>query len=245
VSDPAPSSSSKNRDEGPAKRRRFYRGFIYSIVGILVLFIVALGPVGSSIKQGKHTAAMQQGRMIGQAMFSYAADNVQNGNVYPDGNSSTEVFQKLLDGNYVTDPVIFYVPLPGKVKAVAGQKLKPENVSWDVTSGVDSRSSDFVPLVFMTGYRVTYAGGSSAVPVIQPYPQYWPKRTWTEWWNGTSSRNAWPGIEVFYKGNNAVYRLMFQTTANSNYAVTNFVSPDFQGDGHSYRQLTPTGPLAP
>jgi hypothetical protein len=80
---------------------------------------------------------MQQGRQIGQMMFSYSTDNFQNSNAYPDGKSSTEVFQKLLDGNYAADPAIFYVPLPGKVKPIAGQKLKPENVCWDVTSGVD------------------------------------------------------------------------------------------------------------
>ncbi len=85
---------------------------------------------------------MQQGRQIGQMMFSYATDNVQNGNAYPDGNSSTEVFQKLLDGGYATDPTLFYVPMPGKVEPVKGQKLKPENVSWDVTSGVSSNSPD-------------------------------------------------------------------------------------------------------
>lgn len=183
---------------------------------------------------------MQQGRQIGQAMFSYATDNVQNGNAYPDGNSSTEVFQKLIDGGYVTDPTIFYVPLPGKVKAVAGQKLKPENVCWDVTSGVDSNSSDLVPLVFMTGYRMTYASGGSAVPVIKPYPPFWSEpRTWSQWWNDAPAPEPGPsGIAIFYKGNNAVF-----LKVNPDGSLPNVVSPDFKPDGKTYRQLTPDGPF--
>lgn len=107
---------------------------------LYILFILAgtcLGPWPSGIRYSAHNAWMQQGRQIGQMMFSYSTDNFQNSNAYPDGKSSTEVFQKLLDGNYAADPAIFYVPLPGKVKPIAGQKLKPENVCWDVTSGVD------------------------------------------------------------------------------------------------------------
>jgi len=209
----------------------------------LALFFcgVCLGPMGGP-RFARHNAAMQQARQIGQCMFPYSTDH--NG-VYPDGNSSTEVFQKLIDGGYVTDPAIFYVPLPGKVKGVVGQKLKPENVCWDVTSGVDSRSSDLVPLVFLTGYRINYAAGGSAVPIIKPYPPFWSVRTWSEWWNGAPSPDYGPsGSAVFYKGNNAMYIKLWPTT-NSDYAMTNFVSPDFQPDGHTYRQLTPDGPLPP
>jgi hypothetical protein len=189
---------------------------------------------------------MQQGRVIGQAMFSYATDNLQNGNAYPDGNSSTEVFQKLLDGNYVADPAIFYVPLPGKVKAVAGQKLKSENVCWDVTSEVDSRSSDLVPLVFTTGYRMTYVPGGAAAPLVKPYPPF-STRTWLGWWRGEPypPRNFGapiPGIAIFYKGNNATFRIGNAAT-NPDGSIPNVVPPDFKPDGKIYRQLTPEGPL--
>jgi hypothetical protein len=188
---------------------------------------------------------MQQGRQIGQMMFSYATDHYGN---YPDGNSSAEVFQKLLDGGYATDPTIFYVPLPGKIKPVAGQKLKPENVCWDVTSGVDSHDPDLLPLVFLTGYKVTYAPGGSAVPIIKPYPQFGPQpRTWSEWWDeghplgsrGTPS----PGMVVFYVGNNTTFLLPLNTSANPDGTIPNFVPPTFDAKGKTYRQLTPDGPM--
>jgi hypothetical protein len=228
---------------GPATERKpASKGCLIAMVLFLALFFcgVCLGPISPAVHHPKDNIAMQQGRQIGQAMFSYATDNVQNGNAYPDGNSSTEVFQKLIDGGYVTDPTIFYVPLPGKVKAVAGQKLKPENVCWDVTSGVDSNSSDLVPLVFITGYRMTYAPGGSAVPVIKPYPPFWSEpRTWSQWWNDAPAPEPGPsGIAIFYKGNNAVFLKL-----NLDGSLPNVVSPEFKPDGKTYRQLTPDGPL--
>ncbi|HEV3271575.1 MAG TPA: hypothetical protein VGZ93_05280 [Candidatus Methylacidiphilales bacterium] len=157
-------------------------------------------------------------------MFSYATDNIQNNNAYPDGNSSTEVFQKLLDGGYCTDPTIFYLPLPGKIKPVPGQKLKPENVGWDVTSGVDSGDSNWVPLLFVTGYKITYASGAPAVPLVKsPNPDS-------------------HGVAVFYKGNDAVYRSPGMVT-NPDGSISNFIPADFNPKGKTYRQLTPDGPL--
>jgi len=175
-------------------------------------------------------------------MFSYATDNVQNHNAYPEGNSSTEVFQKLIDDGYVTDPTIFYVPLPGKVKPVAGQKLKPENVCWDVTCCVDSNASDLLPLVFLTGYKVAYAPGGAAVPIVKPWPQFGEPRTWLDWWHGAPDDTPAPGIAVFYKGNNAIF-LPLDRPINRDGTIPNFVSPDFKPDGKTYRQLTPDGPL--
>jgi hypothetical protein len=160
---------------------------------------------------------MQAGRQIGMMMFSYSTDH---GGSYPDGNSSTEVFQKLIDGNYVTDPTIFYIPLPGKIKPLPGQKLKPENVCFDVTSGVDSDSTD-VPLVFVTGYKVTYAPGASAVPLAKPHPA---------------------GMIVFYKTDSAKVMLP-AVVENSDGSISNFIPASFDPKGKTYRQLTPDGPL--
>ena len=173
-------------------------------------------------------------------MFAYATDNTVNNNGYPNGNTSTEVFQKLIDGGYVTDPAIFYVPLPGKIRAVAGQKLKPENVCWDVTSGAGSDSPDGLPLIFMTGYKVTYVPGGSAVPIIKSHPPFWTPRIWSEWWNG--DRNTASGIAVFYTGNNAAFIRLGIGIGPDN-TIQNFVSPKFKPDGKTYRQLTPDGVL--
>jgi hypothetical protein len=70
-------------------------------------------------------AAMQTSHALYIAMFQYAIDK---DGVFPTGKSSTEVFQKLLDGGYVTDPALFCLPLRGKYPAEKGAKLKPENV---------------------------------------------------------------------------------------------------------------------
>jgi hypothetical protein len=216
------------------------------------MFLVILGfvgialfaPTGGHLPMAQGSRRMQTSRIIGIAMAQYANDHGGN---YPDGKSSTEVFQKLLDGNYVTDPGIFYVPYPGKVKAVPGQPLKSENISWDVTAGVDSQTSDEIPIVFLTGYRVTYAAGGSAVSLVKPYPDFGdPPRTWGQWWHGEPNpmQHSIPGIAVTYKGNNSAYKMfLFESTPAPEGTMPDFVSSKFDPKGRIYRQLTPTGPL--
>jgi hypothetical protein len=141
----------------------------------------------------------------------------------------------------VDAPTFFYTPLSGKIEPIAGQKLKPENVCWDVTCCADSSASDLLPLVFLTGYKVTYAPGGSAVPIIKPYPPF--TCTWTEWWDGGAAEPAQnPGIAVFYKGNNAMFKNL-ATPASLEDSIPNFIPPDFDPKGKTYRQLTPDGPL--
>jgi hypothetical protein len=122
-----------------------------------------------------------------------------------------------------------------------GQKLKPENVCWDVTSGVDSHAPDVVPLVYMTGYKVTYAPGGSAVPFIKPHPLFGAEPLiWYRWWH--TEAPGPPGIAVFYKANNAKF-INLDATSNPNASIPNFVPTDFDPKGKTYRQLTPDGPL--
>jgi hypothetical protein len=142
------------------------------IVGIFVVFFaVAFNPMPGGIKKAAQIASVQMSHALGLALYSYANDNNQQ---YPDGANSTEVFQKLLDGGYVTDPAAFYIPMPGKIKLLTtGQKLKPENVCWDVTAPVDlSGTPKNLPVLFMTGYRINYVPGGSATPVIKPFPRF-------------------------------------------------------------------------
>jgi hypothetical protein len=201
----------------PATRRRL-NPLTWVYVGCLVSLLYLLSGIAigqlSGLPQARRDALMQQTRQIGLCLLSYVTDN---GGAYPDGKSSTEIFQKLLDGNYVTDPSFFYTPLPGKTKPVAGQKLKPENVCFDVTAGVDSDAPDGLPLVFTTGYKVTYAPGAAAVPLAKPYP---------------------PAIIVFYKDNSAKVLI-----ASPDGSIANFVPAGFDPKSKTYRQLTPDGPL--
>lgn len=137
----------------------------------------------------------------------------------------------------------FLIRLPGKVKPIAGNKLTPENVGFDVTSGTDS-SSAVVPLVFMTGYKVTYVPGGAAVPISKPYPRFSEEPyVWIQWLTGQRNFDAGPPeIAMFYKGNIAKF-IQFNTAANLDGSIPNFIPADFDSKGKIYRQLTPDGPL--
>jgi hypothetical protein len=184
---------------------------------IFLLTGVAFGQL-PGLPQARRDALMQQTRQIGLMLYAYATDNVQNNNAYPDGKSSTEVFQKLIDGGYCTDPAIFFTPLPGKVKPVAGQKLKPENVCFDVTSALDADSPDGLPIVFMTGYKVNYASGAAAVPLAKSSP---------------------PAMIVVYKSNKSIVLI-----PAADGSIANFIPATFDPKGKTYRQLTPDGQLS-
>jgi len=234
--------SVSDSDSRPGPRRRFIPRVLLQGIGILgglfVLLLILRPSPGPG--RGGHDIIMPQVRQIGEMMSSYASDH---GGSYPDGNSSTEIFRKLIDEGYCTDPTIFYFSLPGKIKPIAGQKLKPENVCFDVTSGVDPDSSDFLPLVFTTGYKVAYVPGGHAVPIIKPYPSYeFKPRTWIQWWYQKPLSEHPPTIKVFYKSNDAI-SLFFQFAGNPDASIPNFVPAAFDAKGKTYRQLTPDGPL--
>ena len=212
------------------------------VVFLVVLANIAIRPMGGGIQRAWGSRAMQNSRTIALAMFQYANDNDGN---YPDGKSSTEVFQKLIDGNYVSDPRIFYVPLAGKTEPTEGQRLKPENVSFDVTSGIRSNAPDGLPIVFLTGYRVSYIPGGSATSLVIGAPPYGTTpRTWSEWWHGRSVVPFDSILAVCYKSNNASARPL-ETQPDAKAFVPHFVPVDFDPGGKVYRQLTPDGPLAP
>jgi hypothetical protein len=250
VSDPDSTFCPATEFKSATPDRRFYfsrtllkLSFVFGILLVLSCFLV--GPIPPGNIGGQTSYWMQAAYRIGKMMVAYANDN--NGN-YPDGKSSTKVFQKLLDGKYCTDPTIFYIPLAGKIEPLRGQKLKPENVCFDVTSGVDATASEVLPVVFMTGYKLTYAPGGSAMPLIKPYPQFGPPRTWTQW------RYGWgiSGIAVTYKNTNARfihlntdrYGLVIGSLANPDGSIPEVVPADFDPKGKTYRQLTPDGMLS-
>ena len=174
-----------------------------------------MGPSPQRVAAGELT---QRVRQIGQVLYPYSVDH---DGAYPDGSSSTVFFQKLLDEGYVNDPTIFYVPMPGKRPAAAGAKLKPENVSFDVTAGADAHDSRDLPLVYLTGYRVTFAPGASVVPVIKPFPTYGLNSFWSLRWPDNDVR-VLPGLAVYYLGNNAkwIAALRFVPAAPGTFPTT-------------------------
>lgn len=219
--------------------------FLWCFAMILVLFGVAQGPIYIGPLPNYSSQWAHYAHALYLAMYSYANDNEQN---YPDGKSSTEVFQKLLDGGYVSDPSIFYIPLPGKIPPVPGQKiLKPENVSWDVTSGATTSCPADLPIVFMTGYRVTYAPGASLETQIKPYPRYDQiQRSWSDWWKnrGLTPDKFTPPLGIAFASlSNQTMFVPLDLQAHPDGSIPNFIPATFKPDGKTYRQLTPDGPL--
>ncbi len=179
---------------------------------------------GSYLHSASPPTELQQARTIALAMFSYANDNDQK---YPTGRSSTEVFQKLLDGKYISNSSIFYSSkslIPGKVKATSS-KLVPANVCWDVTADVvGSFDPDQLPLVYSTGFRMLYVPGGAAVPLSPP----------------TGSKE---GLAISFLSNSTRFMPGDRPAGG---IVRDVIQPGtvFPA-GKKYQQLTPDGPLAP
>ena len=175
---------------------RIVRLILYPTLALALLYVLAC--LLEPFTTGVHPAAKQGSwikitRILAFAELSYANDNDGK---YPGGKSSTEICQKLLDGNYISGPAIFYVPFPGKVKAVKGQRLNPENVCWDFTgrsdaSGLDPSDPDSIPVVYLTCYQVEFVAGGSATPRIKPYPFFGDAdETRSVWWKAPQFHRA-------------------------------------------------------
>ena len=181
----------------------------------------------------RQSGILQQCRTICLCLFEYANDHAGK---YPEGKTSTEVFQKLIDGGYVADPShqeetsdqnLFYIPMPGKVKPTSGT-LKPENVCWDVTSGLTVNSPIDTPICYITGYKITYAPGSRATP------GKWPAPTYRSWLTAHDFPRGY--IVVGYMSDS-----YFVLKASPDGTIPNFVHSDVNLGHENYRQLTPDG----
>jgi len=218
------------------------RRILNAIIIVFYVCVIAgalLGPRDGN-SEGHYviqSALMQTSRTIGLCLNQYAADNDGH---YPEVKSSTEIFQKLLDGKYVTDPRIFYfsyLKIPGKAPPQSNQ-LKPENVCWDVTCCVDSTAPDVPPLVFVTGYKINYKAGASAVPLKATPSNMSP--SWSDWWHGIQNKTPFVFFAVTYKNDSAQ-----ALKVSPDGSIPNFIPADFEPKGKVYRQLTPDGELPP
>ena len=217
----------------PAKRRGYLKWLALVLLGIPLCLGIALNP----FHRGHFVCdkEVSNGAAIASALNQYLG---QNGK-YPEGNSSTEIFQKLLDGNFVSDPSLFYLPFPGKLRAVPGQPLKPENVSWDVTCWPDPDDFNYVPIIFITGCKVNYVPGGSAVPLASSLPGYHDEQlTLFQTWNHDAMLSTEGDLDLIYKGGASEG---LKIGADGSFSP--FISPDFNAHGKTYRQLTPDGPL--
>jgi len=214
-------------DSRPSGKRPKARDIIVIVVVILIVVGVLQTPSSSGFSAGRSAAAMTA-KAISISLIAYSHDHAGQ---YPEGATSTEVFQHLIDEGYVTDPSIFYFAyahLTGKIRP-EGMRLKPENVCWDITSSVDTSTPRNLPVVFITGYKVSYQAGAAATAVVADSV---PKRTWSQWWNGVPAYR--PFIAVATKDGVAK-----AVVANDDGSIPNFIPADFDAKGKTYRQLTP------
>lgn len=193
------------------------------LVGMAALAIALITYPIADYFLGNHLwnipASVERARVLAMALYAYA--KAHDGK-YPTGASSTEVFQKLIDGHYLSDPGTVFDPAlaaQGKIKATS-KALTPQNVCWDVTVPADTRSPDALPLVFETGFRVTYAPHGTAEPLA-------PAMTGN-------------GIVVCYCDLDAEH---LKSGWNHNGIISDFVPASFDPRGAAYVQLTPNGPL--
>ncbi len=199
-------------------------GILALIAAVLYSLTTFLGPSYPGPESVTNVTMISH--QLGLDLFAYAKDH---GGKYPEGKSSTEIFQKLLDGGYIASPEILYAPLPGKVNPGQNAKvLKPENVCWDVTAGVTPQASDKVPIVFLTGYKIRYEPNASAVGL---HP--------ADWWLPLFGESSY-GIAVCYKTNASIVMKIAPDST-----VPHFIAADFDPRGMTFHQLTPEGELTP
>jgi hypothetical protein len=245
----------------PVKKRKQFGCAFWSVAAVISLVFagVFVGPLGSTPESMKPLEAGYNTQLIALFLHRYAADHHGE---YPPGKNSTEVFQALLDGGYNYQLDIFYRPgSPGKTAPTydQGQKLKPENVCYDITVPVGGNAPPGLPLVFMTGYRITYAPGAAAVPLSDEIRSRNPSMA-VCYCNGSFAffRNAWwwfgmgdyrtPQTPV---GSQIAYYVRDDDLVKNggrlhrDGTITNFIPSTFDAAGVKYQQFTPDGPLPP
>lgn len=124
---------------------------VFISCGVIVMLDLALSfYMDSPIVPYSDSSAV----MAREALRSYATKHEGK---FPDGMSSTEVFQKLVDDGDI-DASYLYFPMPGKEPATS-RKLMPKNVCLDVTRGANGASPSWLPVVFSSGYRIDFKTG--------------------------------------------------------------------------------------
>jgi hypothetical protein len=196
-----------------------YRRWLAFATFVLAVLFTVLTADRSGLRETRNNSAMQNAHAIGLALYSYANDHDGH---YPEGKTSTQVFQQLVDQGYVTDPSLFYLPMPGKTPAHGKGVLRPENICWDFTAGTRLDDQPNVPLIYSTGCKVSYtSGGTLHAPDNSPFGAV--------------------GMVVFYVSNAAAFVpakadggiSIFQPAFDPKYG------PAYDPKGKNYVQLTP------
>ncbi len=131
---------------------------------LLVLFWLSLPSISSypNNPEGRFAAPAHN---LAVALFLYSNDH---DGTYPSGATSTDVFQKLYDGKYLTDPANLLLPklVRPSVPSTSPLKLPPHYSCWDTVSASDrplhAKHPDDLPVVISTGIGpLTFQSGSN------------------------------------------------------------------------------------
>jgi hypothetical protein len=179
-----------------------------------------------------------QAYLITKAIYEYADGHEGH---FPPGKSSTEVFQHLLDGGYVRDPSLFWLQLPGKKKPTESV-LRPENVSWDVSSPMTAGKNKVIPILFITGYKFHYTLKGTFTPLFKTPEGRSPDFVWGFLYSYDLDKQwlflHWQETRTDPRSGSLPYDWC---SDDSHWAFYNL----FFDSSQEYQQLTPDGPLGP
>lgn len=207
------------------------------VIGIIAILAgVALGPITRGIKQAQESTSMQTCRQIGLMEFAYSNDNNQ---AYPyaaaSSGSSETIANALLNGNYATDPNVFYIAsTPNSVKPTAAsagvfnQVTKfccfDFMVNSTTLAGLTSTTADGTPLCELTGATYTMATTGPITATITT----------------TATAFGSDGIAVTYKSNNAIFLKCQAATATTATSIQPIVTASYTDpNGAGYALTTP------
>jgi prepilin-type N-terminal cleavage/methylation domain-containing protein len=191
------------------------------VIAIIALLAgVAVGPITGAMKTAKDNAGMQTTHSLYISDFNYTIDN-QN---FADAQDAGYIARALLNGGYITDTSIFYLPGGNTQKwaaADAAGGITAAYVAWDFYGvngagatpyvGVSTTDPDQLPLLWSTGNTVVLpaAAGQYGTATV----------------NG-SGKNAFgtDGIPVAYKSGASAFK---KVSVLSSGLISQFVDNSF------------------
>ncbi len=181
--------------------------------------------------------AVSNARKLGTVLYHYAKDH---GFQYPEGNSSTEVFNHLMEQGYLApeNAANLYIRgMPGKepfrteqtwwewmTGTPAPTQLEAKHVCYDVIAPLTHRDPDGMPMIISTGWKLNFEPG--ALPQVRDQ-----KLLDMPWLQG--------GMLVYYKRNVCLILGASFLDGSAKPSGIHQLIPEEIDPTKTYRQLTP------
>jgi hypothetical protein len=148
-----------------------------SVFGIILLVLLAIfvPAVMDQLRLQILNASPAKAHKLAIASYAYAQDH---GGYYPNGETSTVIYQKLFDGKYLSDPSSLFINSNGGrtyASSYPSVHLNAENVSFDFTTrsetGLTKDDPDDLPLLFSCVVEAPqYVSGANAASIDKTCP---------------------------------------------------------------------------